>query len=121
MKSDGNTGRLAENLAIAHLVRRGYRLLTRNYHCRRGEIDAVMLDHSTLVFIEVRCRAAGQNAALESITWTKRRRLLFAAQHYLAYHPTDLPCRFDVVVISGDPTTKDARIEHFPSAFSYGE
>lgn len=121
MTNDNTVGKLAEDLAVAHLARKGYRLLTRNYHCRRGEIDAIMLDGSTLVFIEVRCRTVGQRSALESITWTKRRRLLLAAQHYLAYHPTDMPCRFDVVTISGEPMTRNARITHLPAAFHFGE
>jgi putative endonuclease len=121
MSTDGATGRHAEELAVAFLTRKGYRLLTRNYHCRRGEIDVVMIDGSTLVFVEVRCRSAGQRTALESITWTKRHRIQLAAQQFLAYQRMDMPCRFDVVIVCGTPTAGNARISHFPAAFQLGE
>ncbi|MDM7322995.1 MAG: YraN family protein [Gammaproteobacteria bacterium] len=98
-------GKAGEQLALEHLERRGLRLLARNVHARGGEIDLVMLDGATLVFVEVRSRSAGGLVgALESITPAKRRRLLMAAQTFLARHPQHAtrPCRFDVVGITCD-------------------
>ncbi|MEW6729206.1 MAG: YraN family protein [Pseudomonadota bacterium] len=98
-------GEAGEQLALEHLERRGLRLLARNVHARGGEIDLVMLDGATLVFVEVRSRSArGLVGALESITPAKRRRLLMAAQTFLARHPQHAtrPCRFDVVGITRD-------------------
>ncbi len=50
------TGDHAELLACRYLQRHGLRLLTRNFHCRRGEIDLIMRDGDSLVFVEVRYR-----------------------------------------------------------------
>lgn len=111
-------GEAGEQLALEHLERRGLRLLARNVRARGGEIDLVMLDGLTLVFVEVRSRSArGLVGALESVTTAKQRRVLTAARAYLGRHPQHAgrPCRFDVVGITrdGDQTT----LEWAPNAF----
>ena len=98
-------GAAAERLAGAWLRRRGLRPLDANYRCRAGEIDLVMRDGETLVFIEVRYRrdnAFGRGA--ESITRTKQQRIVKAASRYLQQHPrwANDVCRFDVISLSGD-------------------
>ena len=52
--NQNNAGLLAENLAASYLIEQGLKLLVKNYHCRFGEIDLIMQDKNTLVFIEVR-------------------------------------------------------------------
>jgi len=111
-------GKVGEQLACAYLEQHGLRLLARNVHARGGEIDLVMLDGATLVFIEVRSRSArGLVGALESVTVAKQRRMLTAARAYLSRHPQHAarPCRFDVVGIThdGGQTT----LEWAPNAF----
>jgi len=79
------------------------RLLERNYRCRRGEIDLVMREGNTLVFVEVRFRASPSFGTLaETVNIHKQRRLAAAAAYYLRHHPTKLACRFDVVAVSGN-------------------
>ena len=75
----------AEDLALSRLERQGLLLIARNYACRGGEIDLIMRDGATLVFVG------------------KQRRLALAAQHYLVRHPAwaSWPMRFDVVAFSG--------------------
>ena len=91
-----------ERLAEAYLRRQGLRLVARNYRCRRGEIDLVMRDGGELVFVEVRYRASSRfGGAAGSVDVFKQRRLIAAAGHYLGANPSPLPCRFDVVAISG--------------------
>src|SRR5437870_61274 len=46
-----------EEAACAHLEALGYRILTRNYRCRQGEIDIIALDGEVLVFVEVKTRS----------------------------------------------------------------
>ena len=97
-------GRDAEDLAERFLTRRGLLPVCRNYRCRRGEIDLVMHDADTLVFVEVRRRTSRTfGGGLGSIDTRKRARLLAAAEHYLMMHRIgdDHPCRFDVVAIDG--------------------
>ena len=90
--------------ALAHLQQAGLKLVTRNYRTPGrggGEIDLIMRDRDgTLVFVEVRSRGSAQfGGAGASIGATKRRRIIFAARHYLAALPAHPPCRFDVVLI----------------------
>lgn len=75
-------------------------MVAQNYHCRFGEIDLIMTDAKTLVFIEVRLRSNSQfgNAAA-SITPQKQQKLILTAQHYLQQHG-DSQCRFDAVLMS---------------------
>ncbi|MES9901228.1 MAG: YraN family protein [Sedimenticola sp.] len=98
------TGDDAEAQAKSHLESAGLQTVERNYRCRRGEIDLIMRHGSTLVFVEVRYRKNSTfGSAVESITATKRRRIITAASHYLAVtRLSDSPCRFDVVAITGE-------------------
>ena len=101
------TGSQAESLARAYLERHGLRLITQNWLCRHGELDLVMLDGDTVVFVEVRYRRhAAWGGALESIDARKQARLSAAAEAFLQQQPrwSRHPCRFDVAALqSGDP------------------
>lgn len=111
-----------ESRALAHLRRAGLELVERNYRVARGprarggEIDLVLRERDgTLVFVEVRRRAADlHGGAAASVSLAKRRALLLAAQHYLRRYATPPACRFDVVAIDGE------RIEWLQAAFDAG-
>lgn len=92
-----------ELAASAYLRRRKLTLVDQNFRCKGGEIDLIMRDGATLVFVEVRQRASStQGGAAASITPAKIRRLVCAAQVYLLRLPVTPPCRFDVVAIDGE-------------------
>jgi putative endonuclease len=95
-----NSGEAAEELALHWLKARGLRLITRNYRCRSGEIDLIMQEGESLVFVEVRyrCRADFGSAA-ETVDSTKQHRLRLAAEHYLQRQRSIPPCRFDIIGI----------------------
>jgi len=96
-------GRAGEDRALAHLQERGLVLIEANFRCKAGEIDLILRDGDTLVFVEVRQRAAGSPvSALESIGPSKIRRIVRAAQIYLQGLARVPPCRIDVVAIDGD-------------------
>lgn len=79
-------------------------LVARNVSCRCGEIDLVMRDSDgVLVFVEVRARAhSAFGGAVASIGWHKRRRIVRAAQYFLANDGGFAnACRFDVVAFDG--------------------
>lgn len=96
-------GQSAESRAEAFLQSRGLKLLARNWRCRFGEIDLVMQEGATLVFIEVRLRnRSDYGGAAASVTPAKQKKLLAAARQYLATLKTLPPCRFDVVALTGD-------------------
>jgi len=98
-----------EDAALAHLRNAGLEPLARNFTCRFGEIDLVMLDrsaHGGIVFVEVRYRnAATHGDGAASVGPTKRAKLSRAAALYLQAHPklAAQPCRFDVIGCSGTP------------------
>ncbi|WP_374664774.1 YraN family protein [Ramlibacter sp.] len=100
-------GDAAEDRALAFLLARGLRLVTRNYRTPGrggGEIDLVMrAPDGTLVFVEVRRRArASHGGAAASVLGVKQRRIIFAARHYLMrLGGPPPPCRFDVVAVEG--------------------
>jgi len=98
-------GAAAEQRALQLLQREGLRLLARNWRCRGGELDLVMQDGDELVFVEVRARRHGDyGGAAGSVDQHKQRRLIHAAQTYLATTPaqTQMPARFDVVAFEGE-------------------
>lgn len=106
-----DTGQAAEQHAERHLKTLGLKSLARNFHARGGEIDLIMTDQQTLVFIEVRFRRnATHGSALESITAQKQARIRKAASYFLQQHPemAERPCRFDVIGI--EPGTGDPRV-----------
>jgi len=103
--SRGELGARAEALATDYLARQGLVLVARNFRSRRGEIDVIVRDRDTLVFVEVRLRSqAAFGGAAASITPAKRARLLAAAHAYLATLEREPPCRFDAILLDGlDP------------------
>ena len=102
-------GDLVEAAARRHLLAAGLRELASNASYRGGELDLVMFDAAaggSVVFVEVRYRRSGAfGGGAMSIDARKRRKLVHAAQLFLAAHPrlADAPCRFDVVDADGDP------------------
>jgi len=93
-------GNDAEQRACQYLQEQGLTLFDRNYRCRVGEIDLIMEDGDSLVFVEVRFRASNRfGSGAETVDLRKQRRIIHAAAHYLQTHSRQArrPMRFDVV------------------------
>lgn len=89
-----------ENLALEHLNKHELQLLERNYHCKLGEIDLILLDKNQLVFTEIRSRSESEfGTALESITPRKQHKIRRTAQYWLQNNPSYRKhiCRFDCI------------------------
>jgi putative endonuclease len=96
-------GQEAEGRAAKYLQRQGLRIVERNWRCRFGEIDLVARDADCLVFVEVRLRGSSSfGGAAGSIDQRKRRKLVAAANLYLAARRIDCACRFDAVLLGAD-------------------
>lgn len=110
-----NLGVNAENIASEYLRQQGLTLITSNYQCRYGEIDLIMRDGKTLVFVEVRLRTAVSfGGAAMSITISKQQKLIRTAEYYLQQHG-NTNCRFDAVLMN---KVSIENIEWIQNAFS---
>ena len=116
--STKQSGDSAERVAENYLGGQGLTLVARNYRCRYGEIDLVMQEQDTLVFVEVRLRQTrGERdfgGAAASIGPRKQARIIASAQHYLAGMKQLPPCRFDAVLLN---QLTEVRIEWIRDAF----
>ena len=117
--SPRHAGQAAEQQALDHLQRHGLQLLHRNWLCKGGELDLVMLDGDTVVFVEVRYRLHAQwGGALGSIDARKRLRVVNAAQWFLQREIRwqNAPCRFDVIALEGS-ASPSRKVHWLPNAF----
>lgn len=108
----------AERRAETYLSEHGLRPLERNFRSRFGEIDLIMEEGSTLVFIEVRQRKNDRfGSAAESVSTQKQNKLRKTVDYYLMHNPSylNVNMRFDVVAISG--SLPHARIDWYKNAF----
>lgn len=113
-------GRVGEELAVAHLARRGFTVLARNYRTRWGELDLVAHDDERLVFCEVKTRRIGAAAPVEGLRAAQQRRIRRMAAAWLQEqpsrpHPPEL--RFDAIGVTIDAVGRLVALEHLEGAF----
>ena len=103
----------AESRAAALMIAKGFRILARRWKTPVGEIDIIARRRRLLVFIEVKARDNFDDAA-ESVTPRQQRRVVAAAEAWLAAHPDDVhsDMRFDVVLVAPGKMPR-----HIPAAF----
>ena len=114
-KTLGNRG---ETAAATYLQKKGYAFVEANWQRHEGEFDLIMRKDDTLVFVEVKTRKGGLEAAFESITPRKRQLLEQLAYLYLEEHNLDCDWRIDVIAISPNAKTT-AQIEHIENALDW--
>lgn len=108
-------GKQSELWAAQYLQQQGLKLLAQNYRSHFGEIDLIMRQGDTVVFVEVRQRSnAGYGGAAGSIDSHKQHRLILTAQHYLAKQAHIPPCRFDAVLMDN---AEGSNVEWIKNAF----
>ena len=106
-------GNAQESRACEFLQAEGLRLITQNFSCRMGEIDLIMQDRNSLVFVEVRYRGNKQfGGAAASVTKSKLRKIIRTALFYQQRYAPKSNMRFDVIAIESDND-----IQWIPSAF----
>lgn len=107
-------GEKAEDQAHRFLLAQGLKPVRRNFRCKQGELDLIMMDGSTLVIVEVRFRQSNRfGGAAESVTSVKQSRIIAATHTYLSTINQYGPIRFDVIAMSGS-----GGIEWIKNAFS---
>jgi putative endonuclease len=112
-------GQRGEAAAARYLRRRGYKVLARGSRIGPGELDLVMLDRKTIVFVEVKTRSSNEMGdPAEAVDARKQRRLTQLAVTFLKRHRLlERPARFDVVAITWPEGKWFPVIEHFKNAF----
>ena len=114
VKNSRDRGQDAELACCKYLQQQGLKLLAKNYHGRRGELDLVMRDKNTVVFVEVRYRKNDSfGGALESVTSSKQQKLRITAEQYLQQETRLDNGRFDVVAMSDKVQNNDSDIYSF--------
>lgn len=99
-------GKVTEAFAENYLIQQGLVVVDKNVHCRQGEIDLVMRDGDTFVFVEVKYRKNNHfGSAAEAVSITKQNKIkhcvaFFFQQANLNEYNT--PCRFDVIALEGN-------------------
>lgn len=111
------TGRHGEDLAAVFLLKKGYRLLERNWRTRSGEIDIISEDNGVIVFCEVKARRSKRcGIGAESVTRQKQLKLTQIAMQYLQKTGNlNRKCRFDVIEITLEERSEIVR--HIENAF----
>lgn len=110
-------GIFGENLAVSHLLSKGYNILTRNYKFNRNEIDIVATFNNQLIVIEVKARQTAEiGEPWQAVTRAKQKIIIQVADHYLKIKNLDVDTRFDVIsIVHNSFRTK---IEHIEDAFT---
>lgn len=118
------TGESAEQDACKFLIKNKLKLVSKNFNCKFGEIDLIMLDKQSLVFVEVRYRKNSQfGSGAESITISKQRKLIKTASYYLQQNPrtSQYATRFDVIsmsaVLNHSNSEDESKIDWIKDAF----
>jgi len=99
-------GKITENIAANYLKQCGLTEICRNFNCRLGEIDLIMKDNQSVVFVEVKYRKNNNfGGAISAISANKQAKLQKTATFYLQQQQLNAyntPCRFDVVTLEGN-------------------
>ena len=105
-------GAQGESDAADYLRGKGAEILQMNYRTPYGEIDVIAIMDGTLVFCEVKRRSGNlRGTPAEAVTPAKQRKIIRAAEIFLARHPAEIPVRFDVIEIA------PGLFRHIPAAF----
>lgn len=99
-------GQITEGLAERYLAKQGLTLIEKNYHCRQGEVDLIMLEENTYVFIEVKYRKNKNfGGAIAAVSSSKQKKIKHCVTFYLhqaGLNEYNTSCRIDVVALEGD-------------------
>ena len=99
-------GQLTENFAAQYLQKHGLKLINQNVHCRQGEIDLVMQEGETYIFVEVKYRKNNNfGGAVAAVSYKKQQKIKHCITFYLhqaGLNEYNTPCRCDVIALTGN-------------------
>jgi len=113
------TGKITERFAAEYLTLQNLTLINKNFHSKYGEIDLIMLDGKTYVFVEVKYRRnSNYGGGLMAVSQSKQNKIRYCAKFYLQQmqlNEYNTSCRFDIIVLEGD--IKKPKIDWLKNAF----
>ena len=109
-------GRTGEEMAILYLREQSYEIIEKNWRFQNFEIDIVVKNGSTLIFVEVKSRTNSILSIVDIITSAQKKRIIKAAHHYIQINEIDLNIRFDLIFI--DNSSKTPKLKHFKEFFT---
>ncbi|WP_261510527.1 YraN family protein [Chryseobacterium paludis] len=117
MATHNDFGKIAEDMAVEHLVKNGYKILTRNFRFQKAEIDIIAEKDNLIIITEVKARSTDAFILpQEAVTKTKIKSIVFATNHYLEEFDKHNEVRFDIITVMPDEKRKLV-IEHITNAF----
>lgn len=111
-------GKLGENLSCNYLIKKGYKILDKNFSCKQGEIDIIAIsDSKELVFIEVKTRSnLKYGSPSDAVTNYKQKHIVLSSKYYIyLYDFNNINVRYDVIEIFLYNSTY--KINHIKNAF----
>ena len=116
MAKHNTLGQLGEDMAVDHLISKGYKVLERNYRYDRAEVDILVSKAGTLAVIEVKTRSSSSFGDPQDFVKPKQiKNLVKAVDHYIETRKLDLNVRFDIIAITR--TSSGFDVEHLEDAF----
>jgi len=116
MANHNETGKLGEDIATRYLIKKGYKVLDRNWRWNKKELDIIAIDNNLLIFIEVKTRKYGSlENPKDAVTKKKQKFIISAANAYINAKNIEKEVRLDVisVILKGE----EIIIEHLEDAF----
>lgn len=116
MAEHNDFGKEAENLSVAFLEKKGYKILLRNYRYLKAEIDIIAQFENQIIIVEVKARSSDFVEPQEAVNKKKIKLLTTAANYFLEENNIDLEVRFDIVSVISIPN-QEIQIQHIEDAF----
>jgi putative endonuclease len=115
LKNSKTIGALGEGIAQNYLLKKGYELITTNYHIPGGEVDIIVKKNDILVFVEVKTRLQCYfGPGEEALNDHKKRVLLRTIFTYLTQHPSSMfSWQLDFIAIQIFTPKNIATVKHF--------
>lgn len=118
MAEHNELGEKGEQLAIKHLLKKGYTIKEKNYRYLKAEVDIIARKDDILVAVEVKTRSSEYFGDPQDFVNPKKIKLLVSAiDHYVIENDLDVEVRFDIIAIINKKST--FTIEHIEDAFLY--
>jgi putative endonuclease len=117
MAEHNDFGKKAEELAASFLEKKGYKILVKNYHYLKAEIDIVAETKDAIVIVEVKARKTDLfNTPEQAVDKKKMKLIVKAADHFMENLKSEKEVRFDIISIISKG--ENHNIQHIEDAFS---